>query len=42
MKATMLTSPSRQPHWTALAVLIVATGLTAAVGAYASFDAKDC
>ena len=41
MKATMFTSPSRQPHWTALAVLIVATGLTAAIGAYASFDAKD-
>ena len=41
MKATLLTSPSRQPHWTALAVLIVATGLTAAIGAPASIDAKD-
>ena len=31
----------RQPRWAALAVLIVATALTAVIGAYASIDAKD-
>ena len=43
MKARMPTpSPttSREPHWAALAVLIMATALTAAIGAFASIDAK--
>ena len=31
---------SREPHWAALAVLIIATALTAAIGAFASIDAK--
>ena len=29
------------PHWGALVLLVVATFATAAIGAYASFDAKD-
>ena len=31
---------SRDPHWGALALLFVATALTAGIGAYASIDAK--